>query len=156
MDQPFLEKRCSYCGKGMVPQNLTIKKPVPYGAKDLGITENQIAWQCPNCENVCEARVDFCRGCYESGPYIDEDALWVYIQPSVARTPRNDGIRSLVSEENGPFCFGLFLVLNAKRRSDSKVLLSGATPIAIHIESFTLRVRQSELFRIGKERLIQP
>ncbi len=40
---------CSYCDRPMVPEQKVVKRPVPHGAKDLGLTDRVWVAKCEEC-----------------------------------------------------------------------------------------------------------
>jgi len=51
---PPAPRTCSYCGTNMEFHLFDAKRPIPAGARDMGLTDPAVAWRCPACENVAD------------------------------------------------------------------------------------------------------
>jgi hypothetical protein len=52
--------RCTYCDSEMKISTVKVKRPVPPGARDLGLEDDKYRWQCPECELVSDAGIWQC------------------------------------------------------------------------------------------------
>ena len=52
--------KCEYCESEMKMVQVRVKRPVPSGAKDLGITDETICWQCPTCQQTSQSGIKKC------------------------------------------------------------------------------------------------
>jgi hypothetical protein len=62
----YENKECSYCGSKMKIAKLRVKRPVPQGAKDLGLFDEVVCWQCVQCEQTTTEMIEACK----CGSYI--------------------------------------------------------------------------------------
>ena len=61
---------CSYCKTEMSVQRIRVKRPVPAGAKDLGLSDDAVVWKCPRCEQTETSGIGKCSKCGAVGPYF--------------------------------------------------------------------------------------
>lgn len=54
---------CSYCKSKMNIVTVRVKRPVPPGVKDLGLSDDVICWQCSNCEQISPIDWEPCPEC---------------------------------------------------------------------------------------------
>ena len=78
---------CSYCGVPMAPKVFSVKRPVPNGAKDLGISDDTVMWNCARCSNKSNERIQRCHSCGSSGPSVDIACSRSAIKIGVLVTP---------------------------------------------------------------------
>jgi hypothetical protein len=54
---------CSYCKGKMSIVTVRVKRPVPPGVKDLGLSDDVICWQCSKCEQISKIDSEPCPQC---------------------------------------------------------------------------------------------
>lgn len=59
----FANPVCSYCGSKMTLTMVAIKRKVPPGAKDLGISDEMMCWKCQKCEQTSREGINVCGIC---------------------------------------------------------------------------------------------
>jgi hypothetical protein len=85
---------CSYCGTGMQVTRIQVKRRVPRGAKDLGLSDEETVWKCPKCEQTSPDEIRGCATCGKKGPLVQ-------LRTSISNLKEDDGIANTL--RNGEF-----------------------------------------------------
>lgn len=57
----FVNPICSYCKSKMTLRMATVKRKVPPGSKDLGLSDEMMCWKCLKCEQTSREGISVCQ-----------------------------------------------------------------------------------------------
>ncbi len=81
--------KCDYCEANMTVTRIKVKRPVPDGAKDLGLLDNVVVWKCSKCDQTKTDGIGKCHTCSREGPLVT-------IQTGQASLSEDDGVLNRV------------------------------------------------------------